>query len=105
MTTTKEIMTLLTGNGEPEKGILITIKRVELKLDALMEKFDEQRKATDEHVKNKEMHRTEFDAQKKMVKVAIWLAPISIFGIVLIFWTLHGDWVKIGEMLTKWIGG
>lgn len=88
---------IVTGNGDPQKGLVVIVSRIELKQDQAAKKIDE-------HLTNKEIHRTELDAQKKMVKVALWLIPVSITVTAMVFFTLHGDWIKIGEVISKWLG-
>jgi hypothetical protein len=88
---------IVTGNGDPQKGLVVIVSRIEEKQDAAVKKIDE-------HLINKEIHRTEMDSQKKMMAVALWLLPISLVILAMTFFTLHGDWVKIGEIISKWLG-
>lgn len=88
---------IITGNGDPEKGLIVMSVRMDQKLDAVLEKLDT-------HMGNKEIHRTELDTQNKMIKIAAWLLPLLTAGTVAIHVTLTGQWVKLGELVTKWLG-
>ena len=89
---------VVTGNGDPERGMIVSFARMDQKQDAIMDKLDS-------HLGNKEIHRTELESQNKMIKVAKWIVPIFIGVSFVIHFTLSGDWTKIGELFTKWLGG
>ena len=88
---------IVSGNGTPEKGLVVTVVRIEEKLDGILASM----KA---HHDDKSIHRTEFDAQKKMGKVALWLIPVATTAVVFIHITLAGEWVKVGQLIEKWLG-
>ena len=88
---------ILTGNGDPEKGLVISFTRMELKQDALLDKIDT-------HLSDKKIHRTKDDSERNMLKMALWLTPVALGAIVIIYLTLAGEWAKVGEIISGWLG-
>jgi hypothetical protein len=84
--------TVVLGNGNPERGLVVTMVRMEQKLDAFLD-----------HMEDKSIHRTEFEAQKKMGRVALWLVPVATAAVVFIHISLAGEWVKVGQLIESWL--
>jgi hypothetical protein len=88
--------TVVLGNGNPERGLVVTMVRMEQKLDAFLD-----------HMEDKAIHRTSGAAIANMLKVALVIVPAVlaiVVGIgVLTHVTLAGDWVKVGELISHWL--
>ena len=81
------------GNGTPDKGLLVTMVRMEQKMDAFLD-----------HLENKLIHRTEGMAVKNMFKTVLWALPLGIAGVIGIVLTVTGQWPAFGTWLEKLLG-